>query len=396
MQKRLVELDVLRGFAVAVMILVTSPGDWAYTYAQMQHADWNGWRFADLVFPDFLFGVGMALGLTFVGATAQAGDRRAFWLKVARRVVSLIALGLALNYLYILAIDLGKLPIRADNPESLRIPGVLQRIAICYLLAVGILFATTARRPGEPPRINGIAIGGVIAAILLTYWALMTFVPVPGFAAGQLDQTGNLAASIDRAIFTPQHMWAIGSVEWAGPIVYDPEGLLSSLPATANVLFGVIAIGIWQSAHRHRIELLLAMGIALIGAGLLLDPLFPINKKIWTSSFALLSSGFSFLALLIAVALLRAGPARLLAEPLRILGGNAILAFALSIVITVGWSIPITGGDSPQTLQQLSMAFANAAISNPYLASLACASTVLLLVFMIVWPLHRRGIFLRL
>lgn len=352
---RIIELDVLRGFAVAVMILVTSPGSWSYTYHQLQHADWHGWRFADLVFPDFLFGVGMALGLTFVRALGPAGVGREFWFKVGRRVVSLIALGLLLNYLYILAVDLGKPPIRPGDQQLVRIPGVLQRIALCYLIAVSILYATAFRKTGEAVRINTSAVCLAIATILLAYWALMTFVPAPGFATGQLDQTGNLAAYLDRAIFTPQHMWEIGSVEWAGPIVYDPEGLLSTFPATANVLFGILAIGIWQSRNPARIGLLLAIGTAVIAAGLLLDAGFPINKKIWTSSFALLSSGFSFLALVLAAALLRAGPIRFLGEPFKILGGNAILAFSLSIVIAVSWSIPLTGGDSPRSLQELSM-----------------------------------------
>ncbi len=394
--KRIIELDVLRGFAVAVMILVTSPGSWAYTYAQMQHADWHGWRFADLVFPDFLFGVGMALGLTFVRTLRRDKDQRAFWLKVARRVVSLILLGLVLNYLYLLAVDLGKPPIRADNSQSLRIPGVLQRIAICYLIAVCILYTTAVRKAEEEVKININAIVLAIATILISYWIMMTFIPVPGFGAGQLDQTGNLAAYIDRAIFTPRHMWEIGSVQWAGPVVYDPEGLLSTLPATANVLFGIVAIQIWQSEAKSKMVLLLAIGLALIAAGLALDSAFPINKKIWTSSFALLSSGFSFIALLIAAAILRVGFAKFIAAPFRILGGNAILAFSLSIAITVGWSIPVTGGESPRALQDWFMVMASAIIPDPYLASLACAFLVLCVIFIIIWPLHRRGLHLKL
>lgn len=393
---RITELDVLRGFAVAVMILVTSPGSWSYTHTQLQHADWHGWRFADLVFPDFLFGVGMALCVTFVRALGSAEERRAFWLKAGRRVLSLIALGLALNYLYILAVDLGRPSIRAGEPQSLRIPGVLQRIAICYLIAVVILYVTAIRKAGKKMQINSLAIGLSIIAILLTYWMLMTFVPVPGFGAGQLDQTGNLAAYIDRAIFTPKHMWEIGSAQWAGPVVYDPEGLLSTIPATANVLFGILAIRIWQNEGQSRIASLLAIGFGLIAAALLLDQSFPINKKIWTSSFVLLSSGFSFIALVIAAALLRAGPLRFLGEPFRILGGNAILAFSLSIFVTVGWSIPLTGGEAPKTLQDFSMGIASTVIPDPFLASLACAFAVLFFIFTIVWPLHRKAIHLRL
>ena len=151
--------------------------------------------------------------------------------------------------------------------------------------------ANDVLRPGPA------AIGVAIGAILLLYWALMTFVSVPGFGTGQLNQAGNLAAYIDRAIFTPQHMWPLGSVKWGGPVVYDPEGLLSSLLATANVLFGVLAVGLWLSKHRARILILLLAGCALVLSGLLLDGIFPINKKIWTSSFVLLTSGISLVAL---------------------------------------------------------------------------------------------------
>ncbi len=393
---RVVELDILRGFAVAVMILVVSPGAWEFTYVQLQHADWHGWSLADFVFPDFLFGVGMALGLTFGQSLDPLNAKKAFWFKIARRVSLLIALGLALNYLLIIAYYLGAPTIRPDEVPSLRIPGVLQRIAICYLLAVGVVWLTARRIGDEGLRPNMKAIAAAIALILLLYWALMTFVPVPGFGAGQLDQAGNLAAYIDRAIFTPKHMWQLGSEKWAGPVVYDPEGLLSSLPATANVLFGVIAIGIWRSEHKARILALLSIGTALIIAAFLLDPLFPINKKIWTSSFALLTSGISFLALLIAAALVRAGPAHILAAPFKILGGNALLAFSLSIVHMALVSIPLTGGDKPKNLRGMSMDIASGFISAPHLASFACALAVLGLIFAIIWPLHRKGIHLSL
>jgi predicted acyltransferase len=393
---RMIELDVLRGFAVAVMVLVVSPGAWEFTYSPLQHANWHGWSFADLVFPDFLFGVGMALGLTFGRSLDPVNAKNAFWLKVGRRVALLIALGLALNYLSILAYHLGAAPIRADEVPSVRIPGILQRIALCYLLAVGILSLVPRTDADGRLRANPYVIGAAIFILLTGYWALMTFVPVPGFGAGRLDQTGNLAAYIDRLIFTPAHMWDIGSVEWAGPVVYDPEGLLSTFPATSNLLFGVIAAGIWQSAQSRRIAALAGIGIALIAAGLALDAVFPINKKIWTSSFALLTSGISFLALLLAAALLRSGPARYLVAPFKILGGNAILAFSISMFLSALAMIPLTGGDRPKTLQGIGMDLMQRVISDPYLASFMCAVAVLTLIFAILWPLDRKGIHLRL
>jgi len=392
----MIELDVLRGFAVAIMVLVVSPGAWEFTYAQLQHAAWHGWTLADFVFPDFLFGVGMALGLTFGHSLDPVNAKRAFWIKSVRRVILLIALGLALNYLSIIAFHLGTPPIRPNEIPSLRIPGVLQRIALCYLLALGIV-SLTARKMADGklgPALAPIAVS--IAALLIFYWALMAYVPVPGFGTGRLDQTGNLAAYIDRAIFTPKHMWTIGSVQWAGPVVYDPEGILSTIPATANVLFGVIAASIWRNEHKARMAALAVIGGGLVGAAMMLDGVFPLNKKIWTSSFALLTSGLSFLALLIAAGILRSGPIKHVAAPFKILGGNAILAFSLSIFLSALGSIPITGGDAPKNLQAIGMSIAKQLIADPYLASFACAVSVLTLIFAIIWPLHHKGIHLRL
>jgi predicted acyltransferase len=144
------------------------------------------------------------------------------------------------------------------------------------------------------------------------------------------------------------------------------------------------------------VMILALCGIALIVAAFLLDPIFPINKKIWTSSFALLTSGVSFLALLLAIAIMRSGPTRLLAAPFKILGGNAILAFSISIILTALASIPLTGGGEPKNLRQLGMDVASQLISDPYLASFACALAVLGFIFAIIWPLHRKGIHLRL
>lgn len=393
--ERLAELDVLRGFAVAVMILVVSPGAWEYSYAQLQHADWHGWTFADLVFPDFLFGVGMALGLTFGRSLDPAGDRRAFWIKVLRRVALLLALGVLLNGLSVVAGMLGAAPVGPTEERTWRIPGVLQRIGVCYLIAVLAVMAAWDRRSPGGARIRPWVILAIIAALLLGYWAALTFVPVPGFGAGVLDKTGNLAAHIDRAVFTPEHMWALGAETWRGPVVYDPEGLLSTLPATANVLFGVLAIGVWRARKADRVLLLAQAGAAMIALALLLDGAFPINKKLWTGPFALLTTGFSCLALVLAWAVLSVRGGRTLLAPLRILGTNALLAFALSLVLSAVGSVPLPLGDTPRTLQQFGFAAAHSVITDPYLASLACALGVLGFVVAAVWPITRRGIYLR-
>ncbi|ANU08607.1 acyltransferase family protein [Paraurantiacibacter namhicola] len=393
--RRLEELDLLRGFAVFVMVLVTTPGDWAHHFPALQHADWHGWTFADLVFPDFLFGVGMALGLTYGRSLDPVRGAHAFRRKLLRRVAGLVLLGLALNYVYVIAGQLGSPPVGPTDETTWRIPGVLQRIALCYLLAVGVVALTARRMQDSGTQLRPLAVLGAIITILLGYWALLVVVPAGGYGAGDLSKVGNLPAVIDRAVFTPQHMWPLGAEAWRGPVVYDPEGLLSTLPATANVLSGVLAVGLWRDFPRWRLVLLAAIGAALIGAGLLLDGLFPINKKIWTSSFVLLTVGFSFLFLLGMALAVKLRLARLLA-PLRILGGNAILAFSLSIIVAAMAGVPLTGGDPSATLQSLGNSAMLAVIPDPWFASFAWGCVVALSIAALLWPLDRRGIHLRL
>jgi predicted acyltransferase len=189
-------------------------------------------------------------------------------------------------------------------------------------------------------------------------------------------------------------MWPLGAASWRGPILYDPEGLLATLPASGNILFGILAICIWRRPERARIAALAIIGLGLVATGLLLDPIFPINKKIWTSSFVLLTSGLSFLALLVAAALLRARLTPL--WPLKVLGGNAILAFSISIALSALSAIPLTFGGVTATLQERGFAIVSRLIPEPYAASLACAFGVVAFIMLLVWPLHRKGIHLRL
>lgn len=393
--QRLDELDVLRGFAVMVMILVTSPGSWAHTYSQMQHAAWHGWTFADFVFPDFLFGMGMALGLTFGRSLAPASNPRAMWTKVLRRVFGLVVLGLALNGLYYLAALLGAPPVGPDDAAHFRVPGILQRIAMAYLIAVFVIWSTSARLDDAKIRLRPFAIAAVVTVFLVGYWALLTFGAVPGGVTGDLSIPGNLPGYVDRQVFGTQQMWPLGAETWRGPVFYDPEGILATLPASVNVLFGVLAISIWQSGERGRIVMLACIGIALIAAALVLDPVFPINKKIWTSTFAMLTSGLSFIALLIAAALLRLGLKPLL-WPLKVFGGNAILAFSISIALAAFSSVPFSNGDAPAALMERGFAIASGMIADPYLASLAYGFTAVVFVLLFILPLHWRGIHLRL
>jgi len=391
--RRLDVLDVFRGLAVAGMILVTSPGDWMHSYWWLQHAHWQGWTPADMVFPGFLVAAGVALGLSFPRDLSRPGTRAALWRRVLRRVVALILLGLAVNLVYSLKM-LDHAPwIDFPGLAVVRIPGVLQRIGLCYLAGVALILAFPHRLPGgridADPR--GLLLAG--AVLLIGYWLLLTFVPVPGYGVGRLDQEGNLAAYIDRALFTVPHLWPLGAVQWGGPVVYDPEGLLATLPAIVNVLAGILAARALRRAPEPvaMVQLLLG-GAALIACGLLLDPVFPIIKPLWTSSFALLSSGVALIVLAVLAGALESRAVAALCTPLRILGTNAVLGFVLSVVMAkIGeapW-VPAPGG--PITPQAWGFGIASRLFADPVIASTACALGVLGIVIACLWPLHRRN-----
>jgi predicted acyltransferase len=382
MKERLMALDALRGLAVAGMILATSPGSWSDAYAPLQHAHWNGATATDMVFPTFLFAVGMAIGLSFPRSLTRS-DRGRIWARLLRRMAALIALGLFLQLL------------PSFDVAHLRIPGILQRIALCYGLGVACAVATARERVGGHGNLNPAAIATVALALLAGYWLIMALVPLGGFGAGRYDPEGNLAAVVDRALFTVPHLWPYGT-DAAGKVVYDPEGLLSTLPATVNVLIGMLAGQAWKSTPDRRTLVLIAIGGAvLVGAGLLIDPIFPINKRIWTSSFALLSSGVSALMLALLAALSRLSAARVLFRPLLVLGSNAIAAFVLSQLLGVFSGLPLLRGGA-ETPQAWGYALAQGITPDPKFASLLCALAILALIIAVLWPLHRRAIHFRL
>ncbi|MFZ0267577.1 acyltransferase family protein [Caulobacter sp.] len=388
---RILALDLLRGLAVAGMILVTSPGSWEDSYAPLKHAAWNGWTPADLVFPTFLFCVGMAIGLSAPRLRAAQRTSAALWIKIARRTGLLILLGLVLNALP--TFDLA----------HLRIPGILQRIGLCYALASALCLLPAKPAADGTLRIN-LGVTALAAAVLLVgYWALLAFTLVPGFGVGRLDSYGSLPAFVDRAVFTIPHLWAYGLTEGVG-VTYDPEGLLSTLPATVNVLIGAIAATLLVRRSEQGEEgaaglvPLLILGVALIAVGLALDPVVPVNKRIWTSSFALFSSGASLVALVVLQALLKIRWVEIVAAPLKVLGGNAILAFVVSQVLGVCSSLPLQhrAGLPDLTLQAFGFETAQRLTADLYLASLLCALAILALITAVITPLHRRGIHLRL
>lgn len=373
---RLISLDVTRGLAVAGMILVVSPGSWDHRYAPLLHADWYGWTLADVIFPLFLFAVGLAIVLSFSSQFARGASRRDLAVKILRRAAIILVIGLILNALP--SFDLA----------HLRIPGILQRIAVCYAIA-GLLCLAFWRREGDAIRTVFVAVTAFSIALLIFYWALLAFVPVPGFGAGRMDSFGSLPAYFDRQVFSIAHLWPYGQTPGHG-VTYDPEGILSTLPATVTVLIGVLC-GLWlktTSDPLRRVIGIAAAGLCFLLAGLALNPAIPIAKKIWTDSFVFLSGGVALLVFASAYWLCDIRGLKAWSYPLRVLGSNAILAFALSQVVGAY-------SDTPWPIRARGFAVLHALIPSAPAASLAYAAINLLVIIAVPVPLYRRRMFLR-
>jgi len=375
--ERLVSLDVYRGLTIAGMILVTDPGTYSAVYWPLLHAHWNGWTPTDLIFPSFLFISGVSMPLSFAARTARRESRLRIAAHLVRRALLLILIGLVLN------------GFPQFHLHTLRIPGILQRIALCYL-AGGLLLLGRAK---NGPRERGVILLGLIAAILAGYWALLKFFPVPGFGPGRLDSLGNLGAYIDRALFGVNHLWAYGLTPGYG-VTYDPEGLLSTLPALTNVLAGILVGESLRIQSNRNIFAIFVIGLVLFFAGHLFDPFMPINKRIYTPTFALLSIGFGMMAFALCYWIVDIRRSRRWTPPALVFGTNAIFAFAVSTIITSLLDFIRIGSDRAPLHTWLYSHFFLPWLS-PVNASLAHAIAIVLLNMTLITPLYRRRIFLR-
>jgi predicted acyltransferase len=261
---RLTSVDVFRGATMAAMVIVNTPGDWDHVYWPLLHAEWHGWTPTDLIFPFFVFIVGVAIVLS-KKSTGALGP-------IVRRAAVIFGLGLLLA-----------LYPRFDF-ATVRIMGVLARLAICYLAAVLVYRAVAD--DDEQTRLSVVLI--IAAVLLVLYWILLTFVPVPGGHAGDLSPSGNLGAWIDRTVLGEAHLWR-QSKTW------DPEGLLSTLSAIATALTGIAAGLVLVSSREttKKVTILVSAGAVLTIAGRLWGLTFPINKNLWTSSYVLFTSGLA-------------------------------------------------------------------------------------------------------
>jgi len=369
---RLLSVDALRGLTVAAMVLVNNPGTWSAVYRPLQHAEWHGWTPTDMVFPFFLFVAGVSIAL----ALGPALERGASGLpvRVLRRAAVIFALGLLLHALPFFPL------------ATLRIPGVLQRIAVCYLLAALLVGATRGARGW---RVQAVTAG----ALLVGYWLLMTKVAAPGQEAGDLSPDGNLAGYVDRLVLGSRHIWQATRV-------YDPEGILSTLPATATTLLGVLA-GHWlragQVAGRAGAQIvggLAVGGVAAAALGWLWGLSFPVNKPLWTSSYALLMAGLAALVLAACHWVIEVRGRRGCAAPFALLGVHALTLFFLSSLMAKVLFIVRVGAGGPR-LQTWLFEHVFAPWASPVDASLAYALAYVLLWWALMWALDRSGLRLR-
>jgi predicted acyltransferase len=368
---RLQSLDAFRGLTIAAMLLVNNPGSWSHVYPPLEHVPWDGWTPTDLVFPFFLFIVGITTTFSLGGLMARGAGRRELFQKVLTRSVIIFALGLALQ------------GFPEYNLSTIRVPGVLQRIALSYLVAATIVLWTGVRGQGV-----------ALIALLVGYWVLLTRVPVPGLGSTALAPDLNLSNWLDLKLIGRNHLMH-------ETMTWDPEGTLSTLGGVASVMCGVLA-GHWIRSSRvasAKVIGLLAAGAAGAALGSLWGWTYPVIKNLWTGSFVLLAAGMACLVLAAVYWLVDVKGYRGWAlRPFLIFGTNAITAYWLSslMAIVLDWWVITSPEDGESlTLKTYIYEIFYARWLSPENASLAYAITYVLIWLAALSLLYRRRIFIR-
>ena len=452
--ERLVSLDVFRGITIGLMVLVNNPGTWSHIYGPLKHAPWHGWTPTDFVFPFFLFIVGVAMTFSFDRRIKRGDSRLRLFEQVVRRTIIIFLLGLILGgfpnfrlimpYILVVAglgflfndepiLDIGREPrVRrnkliaigcfavgvlwflfdfrhfqspvisfsfssifplsneVEGGKVLRVPGVLQRIAFCYFFASLIVMRTGVR-------------GRIVwtMMLLIGYWLIMKYIDPPGgYTLGAAEDAtrdapagvtypGALNGWIDQALLG-DHLYSRRP---------DPEGLLSTIPAIATTLLGILT-GNWLHTNRDRIDK--ATGLAIAGGALVLvgqcmDIWFPINKKIWTSSYVVFMSGWALLFLAFCFYLIDAKGNKRWSTPFLVFGTNAIFVFFASGILArvfymIQWE---SGGESWNVKSWVYANVFQANLDPDKLSSFAYAICYILLWLLLTYPLYRNRIFLK-
>ena len=377
---RLLSLDAFRGFTIAAMLLVNNPGDWGHLYGPLEHAKWNGWSFTDWIFPFFVFISGLSMTISLGRRAALGDDKPALLLQTARRAAIIVAIGLALNL------------IPNFNLDTLRIPGVLQRLGLCTLLTAPIVLWWGWR---------GQALWAL--GLLAAYSLVQLCVPVPD--ANGIWHTGSLApgedvgAWLDRLLMDG-HLWRTSKT-------WDPEGLLSTVPAVASQLAGVLA-GHLLAARRDAMEKtawFMVSGLACLWIGELLGAwLMPINKSLWTPSYVFAMAGwasllfgtFYWLLDAMPMPLLRARLARL-AHPSVVFGMNALFIFAFSGLVAkmLGFIKWLQADGTTLTLKGWLYAPIQGLALAPVNASLLFALSFVASMYLVAWVMWKKRWFVK-
>jgi predicted acyltransferase len=435
-QDRLISLDAFRGMTIAGMVLVNNPGTWSAIYGPLKHAEWHGITPTDYIFPFFLFIVGVAIPISLGKQIAEGPDRRVY-MKIISRSAAIFASGLAISALPLFVINESEIPwffkwiaamsiiaalyflylrkfrtasiligvwglivfgsyfagweVTPYNFATMRIPGVLQRIAVCYLIVSLIFLHTNWKQQ------TAIGVG-----LLLFYWLIMTRVPVPGCEIATIDDKAcNMAAFFDRVVLGVDHMWKAGKV-------YDPEGILSTIPAVVTTLSGVLT-GTWllrknggtEPRDHTKIEKVAGLffaGTILLAVGWAWSLVFPLNKALWTSSYVVYTSGLALLALAVCYFLIDFKGHKRWAKPFVIFGVNALALFVFSGIMARLLGIIKVAGPQGKEIPLQQWIFQNLFLTwaEPINASLAYAAVFILFWLFLMWLLYRRRIFIKL
>jgi predicted acyltransferase len=392
-RERLISLDVFRGLTIAGMLLVNDPGTWSAIFPPLEHAEWNGWTPTDLIFPFFLFIVGITTHLSLSARRARGDDDSALVKQILRRgiIIYLLGFAMAMFPFYQWGV-IQSLPNATAwdrviyRIEHVRLLGVLPRIAIVYICAGLLTLKTNLKQQVI-----------IIASLLLGYWFAMTLIPVPGEnAIGALllnTHDRNLAAYLDRLILGTNHTWT-------GSVTFDPEGPMSTIPAIGTAMLGVIA-GTWIARKDkpllERISALFAAGSVGMVVGLMWNWSFPINKNLWTSSYVMFTAGMACVALATIMWIVDYNGVKRGTKPLVVFGVNPIVAFVgsgvMARLIYTLWHV---------TYQGKSVALQDAIYQSvflpwlpPRVASLGFAIAYVLLWYGILLVLYRRKIILK-
>jgi predicted acyltransferase len=360
---RLQSLDVFRGATLASMVLVNNPGSWDHIYPQLEHAAWHGWTFTDTVFPFFLWIAGVALTLSFAKRIERGDSRLKLFFHVLRRSLLIFAVGLFLNGFPYFHLD------------RIRYLGVLQRIAICYLICATLFLVL---------KVRGLIV--TIITLLAGYWLLMMLVPVPDCGAGHLEKDCNLEKYID-GIFLTGHMWSQTRV-------WDPEGLVSTIPAIATMLFGILT-GYMLRSNRPPAEKsawMFITGNILLFAGLVMNFWLPINKSLWTSSYSVYMAGLASIVFAMCYWIVDVRERRHWSRFFAIYGMNALAVFIFTGMLGRLLGI-IKIGTQPLEAWIFDNIFAP--LASPINASLLYAIVNVFFYFLIVYVMYRRDWFLR-